>query len=232
MQGKVHEKAQAIKLRTQGKTYNEILKEVPVAKSTLSLWLRDVGLLKAQTQKITAKKRAAQIRGGKARKDARVHETEQTYKKAASNVGILSQRERLLVGAALYWAEGAKERSTTRSQGIDFGNSDVHMMKFFREWLIDCMGVIPDDMSYSLYIHENSKSRISEVKHWWGSKLGIDPSAISYVYYKTHNPKTKRSNIGDDYYGLLRIRVCRSSSLQRETIEIIYGITGADWRID
>jgi orotate phosphoribosyltransferase-like protein len=33
-------KNKAVSLRKQGKTYSEILKEIKVAKSTLSLWLR------------------------------------------------------------------------------------------------------------------------------------------------------------------------------------------------
>lgn len=48
-------KEKAVALRKEGKVYSEILKEVPVAKSTLSLWLRDVGLAKAQKQRITQK---------------------------------------------------------------------------------------------------------------------------------------------------------------------------------
>ena len=57
---KQSEKAKAIAFRKEGKTYSEILKKVPVAKSTLSLWLRDVGLSKTQKQKITVKKHKAQ----------------------------------------------------------------------------------------------------------------------------------------------------------------------------
>ena len=43
---KKKEKAKAIRLRRKGKSYNEILEKVPVAKSTLSRWLRDVSLAK------------------------------------------------------------------------------------------------------------------------------------------------------------------------------------------
>jgi hypothetical protein len=45
---KFTEKEKAIKLRKSGATYSEVLREVPVSKSTLSLWLRDVGLSKTQ----------------------------------------------------------------------------------------------------------------------------------------------------------------------------------------
>ena len=50
-------KQKAIELRKQGKTYFEIMKEVPVAKSTISDWLKRVGLSIAQKQNITEKRK-------------------------------------------------------------------------------------------------------------------------------------------------------------------------------
>ena len=50
MLAKIEEKQKAIALRKRGYSYSEILAEVPVAKSTLSLWLRSVGLAKKQKQ--------------------------------------------------------------------------------------------------------------------------------------------------------------------------------------
>lgn len=49
-------KEKAVSLRKQGKTYAEILKEIPVAKSTLSEWFRDVKLSKPQVQRLTLRK--------------------------------------------------------------------------------------------------------------------------------------------------------------------------------
>ena len=64
-------KNSAIQLRKQGFTYSEILEKIPVAKSTLSLWLRRVGLTTRQKQRITKKRRQAQFRGAMARKKQR-----------------------------------------------------------------------------------------------------------------------------------------------------------------
>ena len=49
---KVSEKKKAIELRKQGLSYSEIRKIVTVAKSTLSLWLRSVGLAKRHIRRI------------------------------------------------------------------------------------------------------------------------------------------------------------------------------------
>jgi orotate phosphoribosyltransferase-like protein len=53
-------KQKAIQLRMNGLTYSEILKCIPVAKSTVSLWLREVDLSVPQKQRITKKRIAAQ----------------------------------------------------------------------------------------------------------------------------------------------------------------------------
>ncbi len=68
------QKEKAIALRRKGLSYSEILKEIPVAKSTLSLWLRSVGLAKKQKQRLTEKKRLGQLRGALKRKINRIFE--------------------------------------------------------------------------------------------------------------------------------------------------------------
>jgi len=62
MISKIKEKRKSIELRKKGLSYNEILKVVPVAKSTLSVWLRGVGLAKKYEQKFTEKRQQAQIK--------------------------------------------------------------------------------------------------------------------------------------------------------------------------
>ena len=68
-------KKKSIFLRKKGWSYSEILRRVPVAKSTLSLWLRSVGLSKKQRQRFTEKKLLAAIRGGETRKKNRLEQT-------------------------------------------------------------------------------------------------------------------------------------------------------------
>jgi transposase len=44
MKSKVREKEKAIELRRQGYSYKDILAQVPVAKSSISLWLQNLPL--------------------------------------------------------------------------------------------------------------------------------------------------------------------------------------------
>lgn len=74
-------KLKAILLRKKGFSYSEILQQVPVAKSTLSLWLRSVHLAKKQKQQLTQKKLLAIQKGWEARKKQRIEKRLKLNKK-------------------------------------------------------------------------------------------------------------------------------------------------------
>src|SRR5207247_3622548 len=59
------ERERAIELRRHGLSYREIRAQVPVAKSTLSLWLRQVGLANAQRQRLADAGWPGRIAGAK-----------------------------------------------------------------------------------------------------------------------------------------------------------------------
>src|SRR3989338_10887183 len=107
---KEKEKLLALTLRKQGLSYREILEKVPVAKSSLSLWLQSVGLSRKQKQRLTEKKLASARRGALKKKQDRIFRTKIIKEKAEKEVCKLSERERWLIGVALYWAEGSKEK--------------------------------------------------------------------------------------------------------------------------
>lgn len=210
------EKEKAILLRKQGKTYGEILKEVPVAKSTLSLWLREVGLSKPQVQRITEKKRASQLKGAKARRDERVRSSNEIFERSEKEVGIISPRELWLMGTMLYWAEGSKEKDWGHSQGVQFINSDSKMIVVFIRWLLDILYISPENIIFRISIHENSVNKIDEVKSFWSTVTGFPLECFDRVQYKRHNPKTIRKNIGNMYNGCLCISVKKSTNLLRQ----------------
>ncbi len=226
MQQKNNLKIKAINLRREGKTYSDILAVVPVAKSTLSLWLRETKLTKEQTQKLSSKKLAAQQRGGDARRAQRIAVTKDIYEKAIQQVGTLSKRELFLVGVALYWGEGSKERSR-HGQSVTFGNTDPNMIKFFKRFLLESLNINPDRLVYSLYIHENHKKDVVKDIKFWSNILEKNDFQPQFIYYKKHNIKTNRTNIADNYHGTLRITVRKSSSILRMISGTIYGINGA-----
>lgn len=209
-------KKRAIQLRKKGLTYSEILKQIPVAKSTLSLWLREVGLSKPQKQRITQKRLIASLRGAEARKKQRIEITKKIQNRAQKEVGNISKRELWLIGVALYWAEGAKEKEWSSSVGVDFINSDPYLIKLFIKWLLEISKIQINDIKCRIYIHENHSIRISEVHRYWLKVTGIPEGNFYQPYFKKHNPKTKRKNTETSYHGLLRIVVKKSTNLNRQ----------------
>ena len=101
MISKVREKKEAIRLRKQGKTYSEILSKIPVAKSTLSLWLREVGLAKKQAHRLTQKKLDGSKRGGEAKYLQRIARYNSIISAAKNDIHTISDRELFLIGAVL-----------------------------------------------------------------------------------------------------------------------------------
>ena len=212
-------KEKAIKLRRNGYSYSEILKEVPIAKSTLSLWLRSVNLAKKQKQKITQKRIAGALKGAQARKNQKIATTKKIKDKAKKEIKNINKKDLWLIGIALYWAEGAKEHQT--GTGISFSNSDDRMILLFLKWLKDIFKIKHSELIYELYIHETANIKQSQI--YWSKKLSITINQLR-VYLKKNKIKTIRNNIGNDYHGLVRIKVKKSSNLNRKITGWIEGI--------
>ncbi len=218
----------AINLRREGLSYSEILQKIPVARSTLSLWLRSVELSKKQIQRLTEKKLLAIQRGGQSRKNWRLTTTKsikkQAYLEIKKKIKIIDTRDLWLMGIMLYWAEGAKDKEYKPGQSIIFSNSDSQMIKVFLKWLDICLQIPVEDIQFSIYIHENHKHDIEKVKTFWSDATGFSIGRFDKIYYKKHKVKVYRKNIEENYHGLLRIRIRKSSALNRRITGWIEGI--------
>lgn len=217
-------KNKAVELRRKGFTYSEILKEISVARSTLSLWLRDVGLSKKQKQKITEKKIEAAHKGGEMRKKARLLLSQKIKEEASKEVANVSQRELWLMGVALYWAEGSKEKDGYPGSGVQFTNSDPYMVRLFIRWLVDICGISRDNMIVELYIHEGHRGKIPGAIDHWAKITRFSKNSFRHIYFKKDKPGTNRKNTGGSYYGIVRVKVRSSSMLNRKIAGWINGV--------
>ena len=218
-------KNRAIELRQAGLSYSEILKEVKVARSTLSLWLRSVGLAKEQKQRLTLKKLQAAKRGGESKKQSRIERTKDIIKQAGVEIEKVNDKELWLSGIMLYWAEGAKQKETNVSVGIKFSNSDAAMSSFFVWWLKKYLKISDERIVFEIIIHENYKERKDYFIDYWSKILDYPISKLNRIYYKKHNLRNKRKNIGDGYHGQLVIKVKRSTDLNRKITGWIEGFS-------
>lgn len=224
MQSKILEKNKAIRLRKQGLSYNEILKQIPVARSSLSLWLKSVKLTKGQKQRLTEKKLAAIKTGAESCRNKRIYRTQNIKTEAIKEIDRISERELWLSGISLYWGEGHKEKENRPGSGVKFSNSDPRMIKIFLKWLFDIIHEKRENVYFEIYIHKSYKNRLNQIISYWSGCTGFPRDNFTRIYFKKNKISTKRKNIGDSYYGLLRVGVKSSSTLQRKIEGWIDGI--------
>lgn len=206
-------KAEAVRLRRSGLSYNEILEKVPVAKSTLSLWLRDVPLTKSQQKRLRLKHQMSNEGGIAENKPAAIgnsnfyRKRRQRRFEAAQRKfrGLsLNKRSLALVGAALYWAEGCK-----RGTELRFTNSDSDMIRLFLIWVRDILGVVEEDLSCCVSkVHLNNGKSYSEVEYYWSEVTGIPRTQFTKPTIAAPKKTSNRRNIL--VYGIIRISVLRS----------------------
>jgi len=218
---KYSEKELAIKLRKKGFSYSEILLKVPVAKSTLSVWLREIGLAKRQKQRLTQKRRAAQQKAQEACRDKRIRITKKIKKRASKEVKNISKRDLWLIGICLYWAEGNKQRKSSISERVGLGNSDPNIIKIFIKWLMVVCKIKKSDLDVRLAIHETAN--VEKAKKFWSRQVKIPVCQFKKTLIKKHNPKTNRK-YNKDYNGLLIVTVKRSTNFNRKISGWIEGI--------
>ena len=207
MKALVQEKKKAIALRKKGFSYNEILKEVPVAKSSLSLWLKDLPLTESEKQVLKKRKNSnlskGRIRAVVSNKEHKVARERVYFKEATMEFKKYAKDPLFHTGIALYWAEGAKRNSM-----FHFMNSDVEMIVTMLRWLENYTEYSRKDVGYRLYLHE--PFRYENWEKWWQNKLGVHSSQFKKTVIKSSNFKIKKR---PNYKGCLRVEVPRSIKL-------------------
>ncbi|GGZ99222.1 hypothetical protein ACFOOM_31385 [Streptomyces echinoruber] len=198
----------ARELRLQGCTYDQIEAELGCSRSSVSLWVRD---LPKPEPRYTPEEQRALMHAGLARaRAAQAEERERIKQKAEAEIANLTDRELLLTGTALYWAEGQKSKPYQRREGVVFVNSDPGVILVFLAWL-KLLGVDRERLRFRVMIHESAD--VAAAERYWADLVGVDVSALQRTTLKKHNPKTVRKNIGEAYYGCLDVRVLQGAEL-------------------
>jgi hypothetical protein len=207
-------RAKARDLRKQGLDYEQIVAELGVSKSSVSLWVRDLPRPPGLSYDECCKRSAEGVqRYWDAERPMREAQRDAIRAAAAAQIGQLNDREILIAGAIAYWCEGAKNKPHRRDDRVSFMNSDPMLIRFFLRFL-GAVGVPPEQLLFRIYIHEAAD--VDAAERFWVDVTRADPAQCRGPTLKRHNPKTIRKNTGDGYHGCLRIDVRRSSGLYRQ----------------
>nr|WP_230417007.1 helix-turn-helix domain-containing protein [Micromonospora tarapacensis] len=206
-------RAEAVAFRRMGYSVPEIAGRLGVSRSTAYLWLRHLPLDQqsggGQERRHLHSKTMTEARWA-AHRRARDEAQGQTHALAAQVVGQLDDRDLLLVGAVIYWCEGAKSKPWRRYDHVQFINSDPGLLSLFLRFLETC-GVDRAVPTYRVSIHETADAIAAA--EWWATELRLPPDRFRRATLKRHNPATLRRNTGEDYRGCLVINVPRSREL-------------------
>lgn len=162
-----HERARA--LRAQSWTLQEIADELGVAKSSVSLWVRDVEFVSRLRRPGPDRRPHPWI----ARKEA---EIAASLDEGRQRIGRMSERDLLIAGTALYAGEGAKTDGR-----VKFANSDPRMVLLFCAWLRRFFQVDEARMHLQLYLHEGLD--LAAANQFWSEVTGI-PVAQFFKPYR------------------------------------------------
>ena len=115
----------------------------------------------------------------------------------------LTEKEKRLKIASimLYWAEGAKLRSSNRNYTVDFANSDPKMIKLFVKFLRVICGIDENRLRLNLYCYGDQN--VDELKRFWSriTKIDINKFIKPYIRYDFDSKKS-----GKMKHGLIHIR--------------------------
>lgn len=197
METRIHLKMQAIALRKQGLSYNEIRQKVPVAKSTLSLWLKTILIKKEYRERLYTKQIRNLEQGAQSQKERRVREIQRILDSAKREITYpLPINAYKLFGAALYWAEG------TKGNGLEVTNSDPNLILFMVRWFEKIFKIKPEILRVQLNMYHQQNEKF--IKRFWSELCGIPLENFGKSYFKPANKGYKKNNL---YYGTVKIRV-------------------------
>jgi len=208
-------------LRGAGRSIASICDELQVSKSTVSLWCRDIQLTEVQERhlrlKQTERSAVGRRRGVQANIDKRLSVISVSRKFALRKIRVISRRDLLFIGSALYWAEGSKTDSTP---GFVFVNSDPKMIEVMFAWLTVVMDVKKEDIKLQVAINELHRTRIDVVLEFWSNLLELPLDSFRKTQFvKVPNKKVYENH--NTYYGVLRVYVAKSSFLKYKTLALI-----------
>jgi hypothetical protein len=204
---------QARELRESGLGVKTIAYQLHVSSSTVSLWTRDIQLTAGQIK--TLEQRSHDPHYGRRlaytnkQQKNRISKINRLKEEGIEQVGDLTKRELFVAGINLYWAEGFKKDNL-----VGFSNSDPEMIQLFLKWLEICCHVEKDRIKLRLGLNEQYIDKVEEIESFWINKLRVSKEQFQKPFFQKVLWKKIYDN-PEDYHGVLRVRVAKSTDLLR-----------------
>jgi predicted transcriptional regulator len=214
-------KLKAEKLREQGKSVSEIARTLNVSKSTVSLWCRSIVLNETQKsnlyRKMIKSSMVGRLRGAETNHKKKLNTISEAKKWAEEIYYGCANRDLLISGIALYWAEGSKSESTNR---FVFVNSDPKMILVMVKWLKEIMKIENGDFMPRISINKIHRPRIDSILKFWANLLGLHIDSFGKpVFIEIDNKKVYSNH--DSYHGIIRLSIRNGSAHRHRMLCLI-----------
>jgi len=170
---KKEEREKARELRRTGHSVKEICRMLGVAKSSVSVWVRDIEL--TEEQRLALKKHYPGYPGqhaGSRAVAAKYRELRRQYQEE----GRAKAREGdplHLAGCMLYWGEGEKGRPS-----LSLANSDPDMMLFYLRFLLNSLQVEKDKIILRIICYLGNGMTTEEIEDYWLQTLELPKNCL------------------------------------------------------
>ena len=163
-------------MRAEGRTLADIAEALGVAKSSVSLWVRDVPF--------TPSPRRTRARKPHPHHVAKLAEIERLDQGGAALLGDLTDQAFLAAGAALYAGEGSKLDGK-----VILTNTNPEIVAFFCAWLRRFFDVDESRLRVTLYLHEGRD--LGEAEQFWSDVTSVPRSQFRKPYRAAPDPSIR-----------------------------------------
>lgn len=215
-------KIEAVKLRKKGVSVKSIAKRLKISRGTASLWTRDIILTPEQLAKLHNNMQLGAALGRA--KSAQIHKERRNkifnnaVREGVDKLSVMTNRELLIAGLALYWGEGCKKK-----HGLEFCNSDPKMVKFLIDWLRQCFDVQMSSIYCRVGVNVIHENRDEIIKTYWAQVTGIPLKQFTKTTFKLVKNKKVYKNL-DQHFGTLTVRVAKPGILYNKVLGLIEGL--------
>jgi hypothetical protein len=174
-------------LRRLGLSYGEIMDLIPVKKSTLATWCRDVKLNEVQVKAIKVR-RPSTRRGVPRNTQWRRHrEVKLIQAQAVLEAHHLVSDPFWTAGVAMYWGEGGK--ATRR---LSMANSDPAALRLFMSW---SRKYLPPETGWRAKLNIHADNDEAAARRWWSCELGLSLADFTKSFVKPDGTGHRKNHL-------------------------------------
>jgi len=200
----------------------QIAARLDASQASVSVWIRGIAL---------TEKQRSELRKGPIRPEIieKRKETRRAPRRRAMEAGkkeAETASPEFLVGVALFWAEGSRDRNT-----VEFANSDPAMIRLFARFLTEQLGVPREKIKLRVFCYSDNGLSVSEIERYWLDVCGLDRSALQKTMVDNISRASKRKG-RRLAYGVAHLRVSSTQLSMRlhGAIQTLGGVERPEWR--